>query len=110
MKLRLRDLRVARGLTQRHVAQAAGYSVSYITEVENGTKQVNARMLDRLSAALTDLGQPSGYPGVTPAALIVDEADPELLDLARRIAELSPEQKDAVIRLIEAFRETPPAR
>jgi transcriptional regulator with XRE-family HTH domain len=110
MQLRLRDIRVERGLTQRQVAERAGYSVSYITEVENGTKQVNARMLDQLSAALTLLGQPNGYPTVTPASLILDETDPELAALARQISDLSPEQKDAVIRLVRAFHKSPPAR
>jgi transcriptional regulator with XRE-family HTH domain len=110
MKLRLRELRVARGLTQRQVADVAGYAVSYITEVENGTKQVNARMLDRLSAALTELGGPGGFEPVTPASLIVDETDPEAVVLARQIAGLSPEQKDAVIRLIQAFHGSPRER
>ena len=104
MELRLRELRVARGLTQRQVAEAAGYAVSYITEVENGTKQANARMLDRLSAALTELGKCRGAAPVTPASLIVDETDPEAVALAHQIADLSEEQKDAVIRLIRAFR------
>jgi transcriptional regulator with XRE-family HTH domain len=110
MKLRLRELRVARGLTQRQVAEAAGYAVSYITEIENGTKQANARMLDRLSAALTELGKLHGGAPVTPASLILDEADPESVALAHQISDLSEEQKDAVIRLIRAFRSSAPAR
>jgi transcriptional regulator with XRE-family HTH domain len=110
MKLRLRELRVARGLTQRQVAEAAGYAVSYITEIENGTKQVNARMLDNLSSALTQLGERRGWAPVTPASLILDEADPEAVALAHQIADLSEEQKDAVIRLIRAFRSSSPGQ
>ena len=110
MKLRLRELRLARGLTQRQVAEAAGYAVSYITEVENGTKQANARMLDRLSVALTELGAKRGNAPVTPASLIVDEADPEAVSVAHQISELSDEQKEAVIRLIRAFRNSSPER
>ena len=110
MELRLRELRLARGLTQRQVAEAAGYAVSYITEVENGIKQANARMLDRLSAALTELGQGRGAVPVTPASLIVDETDPEAVALAHQIADLSEEHKDAVIRLIRAFRSSSPER
>lgn len=107
MKLRLREHRVARGLTQRQVADVAGYSVSYITEIENGTKQVNARMMERLSAALTELGKIDGFEPVTPANLILDESDPAALALAHRIAKLSPDQKDAVVRLIQAFLDPP---
>ena len=110
MKLRLRELRVARGLTQRQVAEVAGYSTNYITEVEKGTKQVNARLLDSLSCALTKLGKSEGFPSVTPAALIVDQSDPDAAALARQIEALSSEQKDAVIRLIQAFRDPPPTR
>ena len=110
MKLRLRELRVARSLTQRQVAEAAGYAVSYITEIENGTKQVNARMLDSLSAALTELGRAQGAGPVTPASLILDETDPEAVALAHQISDLSEEQKDAVIRLIRAFRSSSPAQ
>lgn len=49
MELRLKEIREARNMTQRQVAEGAGMSVSYYTEIENGKKQVNARRMTELA-------------------------------------------------------------
>lgn len=52
MKLRLKELRKAKGWTQREVAEKAGISLSYYTELELETKQINARRMDAIAKAL----------------------------------------------------------
>lgn len=52
MLLRIRELRKARGLTVEQLADAAGMSKGYLSEIENGKKQINARRMEALAAIL----------------------------------------------------------
>lgn len=89
MLLRIKDLRTARGLTVEQLASLAGLSKSYLSEIENGKKQINGRRLEALAAALQ----------VKPTDLISDqEVSADLaahLDVLRR---LGPEDQAAVLR------------
>ena len=90
MKLRLKELRKALDLTQKQVADLAGISVSYYTELELGRKQINANRLEGLAKAL----------GTTPKGLIAGS----LLErdgLAEAIEQLPPEAKEIVRRLVD---------
>jgi transcriptional regulator with XRE-family HTH domain len=49
---RVAALRAERGLTQRALAEAAGISVTFLSELENGKRNVSADVLLRLSEAL----------------------------------------------------------
>lgn len=51
MKLRLKELRTAKGWTQREVAEKAGISLSYYTELELERKQINARRMEAIAKA-----------------------------------------------------------
>jgi transcriptional regulator with XRE-family HTH domain len=50
--LRIRSLRTQKGWTQEMLAGHAGTGRVYITEMENGRKEVCVRMLERLASAL----------------------------------------------------------
>jgi len=91
MRLRLKELRKARGWTQKHVADLCAMSQSYYAEVENGTRQSNARLLESFAKAY----------GVEPRDLIFDEGNTEHAMLAIKIAGLSDEGKRLVIDLID---------
>lgn len=52
MKLRITELRKERGLTVQALADAAGMSKSYLSEIANGVKEVNGRRMDALARAL----------------------------------------------------------
>lgn len=52
MKLRVRELREAKGLTVEQLADRVGISKGYLSEIERGVKVVNSRRLDQLAAAL----------------------------------------------------------
>ena len=49
---RLRELRVAAGLTQAELAERAGISVNFISLVERGLKSPTLSTMERLAAAL----------------------------------------------------------
>lgn len=65
MKLRIKDFRVARGLTVEELAARVAMSKSYVSEIENGKKRVNDRRLEAFAKAL----------GVTVRELIVEAGD-----------------------------------
>jgi transcriptional regulator with XRE-family HTH domain len=48
----LRKIRVSRGLTLREVASKSGVSLSYLSEVENGRKEVSSDFLFWVCEAL----------------------------------------------------------
>lgn len=52
----VRNLRVARGLTQERLAEASGLHPRYVSDIETGRRNVGMINLDRLATALgTDL-------------------------------------------------------
>lgn len=66
MKLRIREIRQARDLTLQELADKAGLSRSYLTEMELGAKTINAIRMGQIAKAL----------GVTVADLIPSEQYP----------------------------------
>jgi len=52
MKLRIRDLRKAAGLTLEQLSERAGISRSYLNELELGAKTINANRLEQVARAL----------------------------------------------------------
>lgn len=89
MRLRLKELRQAKGLTQAVVAARAAISISYLSELESGKKGANSRRIEALARAL----------GVSPVDLIDDRTiSAEVIEHIRRLERLSPEDRAAVIR------------
>jgi transcriptional regulator with XRE-family HTH domain len=50
--LNIRRLRAAKKLSQEELAFRAGIDRSYLSEVENGQKNLSVRVLDQIAAAL----------------------------------------------------------
>lgn len=99
MKLRMKELRLKRHMTQRQVAEIAGMSVSYYTELEGGKKTINANRMVSIAKAL----------GVQPQDLIVGGSDAEKDELLGMLKTL-PEDKqrlvyEMVVSLAEARRQ-----
>ncbi len=89
MKLRLKELRLERGLSTTELAARAGVSRGYISLVENGHRQINARLLDALSKALK----------CSSIDIIDDESlPPDLVEHLKVLQSLSPADRVAVIR------------
>lgn len=89
MLLRLKQLREARKLTVEQLAERAGMSKSYLSEIENGKKQINARRLEGLALAL----------GVAATDLIADRSVGDVIaDHLDVVRQLDPEDQAAVQR------------
>lgn len=88
MKLRVRELREERGLTVQELADRAGLSKSYLSEIERGVKTVNARRLEQLASALR----------VRPTDLIADKRlSADLEEHLALLAQLGPEDLAEVL-------------
>lgn len=89
MLLKVKQLRKERGLTVEQLASKAGLSKSFLSEIENGIKQVNGRRLEDLASAL----------GVRPHDLIADATiSLEIAEHLDVMSKLAPEDQAAVQR------------
>jgi transcriptional regulator with XRE-family HTH domain len=70
---RLREVRVARGMTQAQLAENAGVTLSYITRLENGLSAPGIDLVAKLAAAL----------GTTPGDLLPVTSPPDDLAVIR---------------------------
>ena len=89
MRLSLKEIRKERGLTTQQLAVLAGMSQSYVSDIENGRKTLNARRMEALAKAL----------GVSPLDLLSDkEVSEEISRHLEILRQLSPEDRAAVLR------------
>lgn len=94
MKVRIREVREAQGVSGRDLAARISISESYLSEIERGVKVVNSRRLEQLARAL----------GVTVPDLIADgESDPAVAAHMAVFESLSPEDRAAVQRHAESL-------
>ena len=93
MKLRLKEIRHAKNLTQRQVAELAGMSVSYYTEIELGRKQINANRLQALAKVF----------GTPPQNLIAGSDTSPAAEILFQLDRLSDEQQQIVLALVRSL-------
>lgn len=93
MKLRLREIRLSKDMTQRDVADRANMSLSYYTEIELGRKQINARRLESIAKALN----------VSPLDIIDGEQNPQHSELLSLIDLLDEDQRRIVYDLAQSL-------
>lgn len=95
MKLMIREIRDAQGLTGEELAERAGISRSYLTEIEKGTKTPNTRRLESIAKAL----------GVWPEDLMEKpESTAPLGKVIRGFCSLPEGRQKIVIDLIDSLR------
>ncbi len=111
---RVRELRLARGLTQEALCERAGISLDAVTRIERGSRVPTIDTIERLAGALgvavTDLFGPSSAPRTpkTPAALrrlvaLLETEPAEVQDGAEEVVR-------AVVKTVRAARERPSRR
>lgn len=89
MRMRIKEMRQARGWTVDVLASKVGMSRSYVSEIENGKKAVNDRRISAFAKAF----------GVSPLDLIDDQTlDAELMRHVHRLRKMKPEDRLAVLR------------
>lgn len=89
MKHKIKKMREERGWTVETLASMVGMSRSYVSEIENGKKNVNNVRLGAFAKAF----------GVSPIDLIDDETvSSDIVEHVRRLKRLNAADRDAVIR------------
>ncbi len=89
METRIRALRKERGWTPAQLAERAGVSVSYISEIDRHVKTLNGHRIDAFARAF----------GVKPVDLVDDATtEPDILDHVKRLERLTEEDRQAVFR------------
>jgi transcriptional regulator with XRE-family HTH domain len=96
LTINIRELRKARGLTLRQLAEMVGVSVTHVSEIERGVKNLNNHLMVRFAKAL----------GVTPAELIAGDEERSLRHLESMMADLSPEDRERVLAFATALLRT----
>jgi XRE family aerobic/anaerobic benzoate catabolism transcriptional regulator len=97
---RMRALRALRGMSRKALAGASGLSERYIAQLESGQGNVSILLLRRIARAM-GLPLEECFPEATGSS-----EQPALRDLLRRA---SPDQLEAVRRLLTSSHETPHA-
>ena len=93
-KTALYEIRRARGMTQRQIAEAVGVEPDHISKLENGDRKLSPEWIDRLSKVLNcSKGELLGEEGVS-------EEEREILDMYKN---LTPEKKQAVKAMLKAL-------
>lgn len=91
MKVRLRELRKAKGWTQDQLAARLNVSKAHISEMETGKKNPSGPVLDRM-AKLFDVNVPD--------LIVVDSDDPDDLGyLIARFPTLEPEDQALIVQI-----------
>jgi len=88
MKIRLKELRKMRGLTQDQLGDLIGAAKSHISEMESGKKNPSGPMLERIATVF----------GLR-VSEVFDEGDKDLSGLIRDYEALSPEDQAVIRRL-----------
>lgn len=89
MKHRIKQMRLARGWSVEVLAGKVGMSRSYVSEIENGKKNVNNVRLGAFAKAF----------GVSPIDLIDDDSvGSDIIEHIHRMRRLSEADRSAVIR------------
>lgn len=89
---RITYFREKSGMTKNKLASKAGVSPTYIYQVENGEKCPTVEYMDYICFGL----------GMTLADFFTEESEPSSLDdeLLRKVRELSPDEKQALLTLL----------
>jgi transcriptional regulator with XRE-family HTH domain len=93
MRVRIKELRVAAGLSQQQLADMAGISKGYLSEMERGVKQINANRLEGIARALN----------TEPHLLILSSDDPEDIQFQEDLGKLKPEQRRTIREMVAGF-------
>lgn len=95
----IRDQRRQAELSVRKLADLAGVSNPYLSQIERGLKRPSAEILQQIARAL-QLSSESLY---VRAGILDSEREADLVDAIRSQSNLTSEQKQVLIRIYESF-------
>lgn len=93
LKIHIRELRKAKGLTLAQLADKIGISTPHMSEVERGLKNLNNHLITRLAAALD----------VAPEALLSGDAPAAVTKLNAILSQLDADEQARVAAFAEAL-------
>lgn len=96
----IRDLRHNARISLRQLAQQAGVSNPYLSQIERGLRKPSAEVLAQLASALR-VSTPIMY---LRAGLLDDKDNPGVLSAIAADAELTKAQKQSLTQIYETFR------
>ena len=95
----IRDQRRQAELSMRKLADLAGVSNPYLSQIERGLKRPSAEILQQLARAL-EVSAESLY---VRAGILDEEPESDLIATIRAQSNLSVDQKQVLIRIYESF-------
>ncbi|MEM9202624.1 MAG: helix-turn-helix transcriptional regulator [Actinomycetota bacterium] len=95
----IREQRRQAELSMRKLADLAGVSNPYLSQIERGLKRPSAEILQQIARAL-EVSAESLY---VRAGILEEEPDSDLIAAIRAQDDLSVEQKQVLIRIYESF-------
>ena len=95
----IRDQRRQAELSMRKLADLAGVSNPYLSQIERGLKRPSAEILQQLARAL-EVSAESLY---VRAGILDEEPESDLIATIRAQSQLSVDQKQVLIRIYESF-------
>ena len=93
LKIHIRELRKAKGLTLAQLAEKVGISTAHMSEVERGIKNLNNHLITRLSTALD----------AAPEVLISGDTAPNVSRLHAIMSQLDEAEQARVAAFAEAL-------
>lgn len=96
MQLRIKDLRKERGWTIEQLGQMVGLSRGFLSEVENGKKNLSTPMMEAVAAAFEV--------GVT-ELFDAGEIAADLAIIAEHFREMTPEERRQAVRIVASMRD-----
>lgn len=96
---RVKQARLAKHMTQQQLAEAAGISMSFLSNIENGRQSMNLRALIALSDAL----------GVTADRLIrenPDSASRIAQEIEKELTTCTPKEREAILQLVQLMKKS----
>lgn len=99
--LRLRDLRIRRGLTQVELARAVGINQSALSDYETGTVRLHAALVAGFAKALK--ASADEILGLQAPKQTAQKLDRRFLRRIEKIEELPKHKKQALLTTIDAF-------
>lgn len=96
---RLRDLRIQHKLSQAELGEKIGVQATHIGRYERGESKPSARYL-KLLADVFGVSADFLYDGNEEDAAVADLKDRDLVDMFKKVDELSDEEKDLIKKVI----------
>lgn len=96
---RVKQARLAKHMTQQQLAEAAGISISFLSNIENGRQSMNLRALIAISDALSVSADQLIRDNFSSATRITEEIEHEL-------ASCTPKEREAILQLVQLMKQS----